>query len=93
VQVESELDDPVYLADVFVRDASLVRITPFMLDAYAREYQDTVREREAHAIEMDSLRNTNRHLTAQVSVGFSVFKRQYFNDVHIVNLWRTAWHS
>ncbi|KAF8507745.1 RabGAP/TBC [Gautieria morchelliformis] len=65
-KVESEQDDPVYLVDVFVRDASLVRITPFMLDAYAREYQDAVREREAHAVEMDSLRNANRHLTAQV---------------------------
>lgn len=37
-----------------------------MLDAYAHEYQDTVREREAHAIEMDSLRNINRGLAAQV---------------------------
>ena len=57
-----------YYVDDFVRDASLVRITPFMLDAYAHEYQDTVREREAHAVEMDSLRNINRNLSAQVWV-------------------------
>lgn len=37
-----------------------------MLDAYANEYHDLVRRREAHAIEMDNLRNTNRALTAKV---------------------------
>lgn len=37
-----------------------------MLDAYAHEYADLVRAREAHAIEMDTLRNSNRVLTAKV---------------------------
>lgn len=37
-----------------------------MLDAYAHEYADLVRAREAHAIEMDTLRNNNRALAAKV---------------------------
>lgn len=37
-----------------------------MLDAYAHEYADLVRAREAHAIQMDTLRNSNRALTAKV---------------------------
>ena len=37
-----------------------------MLDAYAHEYADLVRTREAHAIEMDTLRNANRVLTTKV---------------------------
>lgn len=37
-----------------------------MLDAYAHEYEDSVREREAHAIEMDNLRNFNRNLSNQM---------------------------
>lgn len=69
LQVDSGHDDQIYLVDTFVRDASLLRITPFMLDAYAREHQDSVREREAHATEMDSLRNINRNLATQVLVG------------------------
>jgi len=55
-----------YNVDEFVQDAVQVKITPFMLDAYAHEYEDMVRSREAHAVEMDTLRNTNRHLSAQV---------------------------
>ncbi|TDL26268.1 RabGAP/TBC [Rickenella mellea] len=55
-----------YRVDEFVQDAVQVRITPFMLDSYAHEYEDLVRAREAHAVEMDELRNTNRHLSAQV---------------------------
>lgn len=57
---------PIYDVDAFVRDAMQVRITPFMLDAYAHEYADLVRTREAHAVEMDALRNANRQLTGQV---------------------------
>lgn len=55
-----------YKVNEFVRDAVGLRITPFMLDAYAREYTDMVRAREAHAVEMDILRNANRNLSAQV---------------------------
>jgi len=52
--------------DEFVQDAVSLRITPFMLDAFAHEYADLMRAREAHAIEMDALRNSNRALSAKV---------------------------
>lgn len=52
--------------DTFVQDAFHIKITPFMLDAYAHEWEDLLRAREAHATEMDALRNTNRSLAAQV---------------------------
>lgn len=55
-----------YQVDKFVMEALQLKITPFMLDSYAHEYDDQVRTREAHLVEMDTLRNTNRHLTAQV---------------------------
>lgn len=55
-----------YKVDEFVQDVVSLKITPFMLDAYANEYHDLVRRREAHATEMDNLRNTNRALTAKV---------------------------
>ncbi|KAG1790581.1 rab-GTPase-TBC domain-containing protein [Suillus plorans] len=55
-----------YDVDAFVLDAISVKITPFMLDAYSHEYEDHVRTRDAHAIEIDKLRNTNRSLSAQV---------------------------
>ncbi|KAG2126289.1 rab-GTPase-TBC domain-containing protein [Suillus clintonianus] len=55
-----------YDVDAFVLDAISMKITPFMLDAYAHEYEDFVRARDAHAIEIDTLRNSNRSLSAQV---------------------------
>jgi ecotropic viral integration site 5 protein len=55
-----------YRVDDFVEDAFALRITPFMLDGYAQEYQEMVRNREAHALEVDGLRSSNRALSAQV---------------------------
>ncbi|KAI0373490.1 RabGAP/TBC [Pilatotrama ljubarskyi] len=55
-----------YRVDEFVQDATSLRITPFMLDSYAHEYEELVRARDAHKIEMDNLRNANRQLAAQV---------------------------
>ncbi|KAH7108153.1 RabGAP/TBC [Auriculariales sp. MPI-PUGE-AT-0066] len=55
-----------YLIDQFVRDAFRMRISPFMLDGYGREWHDLVAAREAHNTEMDNLRNGNRALQAQV---------------------------
>jgi ecotropic viral integration site 5 protein len=43
-----------------------LRITPFMLDSYNHEYLEMVRVREAHAAEMDTVRNHNRQLSAQM---------------------------
>ena len=55
-----------YRADEFVQDAVKLRITPFMLDSYAREYEELVRLRDAHSLEVETLRNGNRNLTAQM---------------------------
>ena len=64
-----ESDDPktaTYDVDQFVQDAISMNITPFTLDQYATEYEELVRTRDAHAIEMDALRNSNRNLSTQV---------------------------
>lgn len=45
-----------------------MNITPFMLDQYANEYAELVRTRDAHALEMDTLRNANRALQTQMYV-------------------------
>ena len=45
-----------------------LRITPFMLDAYTHEYNEMIRARDAHLLEVDSLRSSNRNLSQQVSV-------------------------
>lgn len=55
-----------YRVDEFVQDAIMLKITPFMLDVYSHEYEELVRSRDAHLVEMDQLRNTNRRLLAQV---------------------------
>lgn len=63
-----------YRADEFVQDAVKLRITPFMLDSYAREYEELVRLRDAHSLEVETLRNGNRNLTAQMWVYYrSIF--------------------
>lgn len=61
-----EKKEPRYKVDEFVSDAVSLRITPFMLDSYSREYEDLMREVNKHAIQMDQLMNTNRSLAAQV---------------------------
>jgi len=58
--------DKKYHVNEFVTDAAALRITPFMLDAYAREYEDMVRARDAHAIEVDELRAAHRSSQLQV---------------------------
>lgn len=65
-QEEQAASQPEYRVDDLVQDAISLKITPFMLDAYAHEYHDFMRKREAHAIEVDNLRNANRVLTAKV---------------------------
>lgn len=55
-----------YDIDQYVQDAISMSITPFMLDQYASEYDELVRTRDAQMAEMDSLRTTNRSLSAQV---------------------------
>ncbi|VDB87458.1 unnamed protein product [Peniophora sp. CBMAI 1063] len=55
-----------YSADAFVSDAMRTRITPFQLDSYAHEYAEMVAAREAHAREVEALRQSNRALMNQV---------------------------
>ncbi|KAF9650901.1 RabGAP/TBC [Thelephora ganbajun] len=59
-------EDGTYDVDSFVQDAVSLRVTPIMLDAFAAEYREAVRIKEAHALEVDGLRNSNRNLSAQV---------------------------
>lgn len=59
---------PSYRVDEFVEDANSQRITPFMLDSYAHEWSEMLRVREAHAMEVDALRTSNRVLLQQVFV-------------------------
>ncbi|KZT10974.1 RabGAP/TBC [Laetiporus sulphureus 93-53] len=63
---EEEKKDVKYDTDQFVVDALSLKITSFMLDSYAHEYEELVRTKNAHAIEMDALRNSNRNLSVQV---------------------------
>nr|XP_018266772.1 uncharacterized protein I303_00748 [Kwoniella dejecticola CBS 10117]OBR88930.1 hypothetical protein I303_00748 [Kwoniella dejecticola CBS 10117] len=53
-------------ANDFVRDAYEIRITPFMLDSYASEWEEQQKSQNRHALEVDTLRNANRNLSAQV---------------------------
>lgn len=59
-------DKPVYRANEFVRDALQVKITPFMLDRFAEEYDTMCRQQNAHEIELDNLRQVNTKLSNQV---------------------------
>jgi len=55
-----------YKADEFVQDAAELKITPFMLDSYAHEYAELLKTKDAHAIEIDALKHSNRNLSTQV---------------------------
>jgi hypothetical protein len=77
--------------DTFVADAAALRITPFMLDAYAREYEDMVRARDAQATEMDALRGSNRALSAQVCVLRSTGALVAQAECGAGRRWKAAW--
>ena len=62
----SQREDNTYDVDPFVQDAVNLRITPLMLDTFAAEHRETLRIKEAHTLEVDALRNSNRNLSAQV---------------------------
>lgn len=66
-----------YRVDDFVNNAMSLRITPFMLDSYTHEYTEMIRAREAHAAEMDSLRNHNRQLSVQMCAPKYSFRRSF----------------
>ena len=82
-----------YRVDDFVNDAMSMRITPFMLDSYTHEYAEMIRAREAHAAEMDLLRNHNRQLSAQVfalNILFGVIL-VLIGCCDIVTRWKKIW--
>ncbi|TRM69972.1 rab-GTPase-TBC domain-containing protein [Schizophyllum amplum] len=62
----AEGEQPTYKVDEFVQDAVSLRISSFMLDSYAHEYEEMLRETNKDAIEKDELRSTNRMLAAKV---------------------------
>ncbi|WWC66780.1 uncharacterized protein I206_100685 [Kwoniella pini CBS 10737] len=59
-------DEEEWKANDFVRDAYEIRITPFMLDSYASEWEEQQKNQNRHALEVDTLRNANRNLSSQV---------------------------
>jgi ecotropic viral integration site 5 protein len=63
---ESAENNATYEMDKFITEAYQLRITSITLDNYANEWHEAVRLRDAHAIEMDELRNSNRVLKTQV---------------------------
>ncbi|KAN0060790.1 GTPase-activating protein [Thecaphora frezii] len=56
----------IYKTNEFVRDAFQIKITPFMLDSYASEFDEQVRAANAHRREVEALRLVNRNLAARV---------------------------
>ena len=88
-------DDPktaLYDIDLYVQDAVSLHITPFMLDQYANEYEELVRKRDAHAIEVDSLRTTNRTLSNQVyALRCADVARTHSS--YAGTPWRKTWHN
>jgi len=66
IEPAEEGGEVTYDVNGFIQDAVELRITPFVLDTFAHEYDELVRARDALANEMASLQNSNRNLTAQV---------------------------
>ncbi|GHJ89164.1 hypothetical protein NliqN6_5566 [Naganishia liquefaciens] len=66
---DEEIDPPAdsqWMTNDFVYDAYAVQITPFMLDSFANEWEGQLKVQNAHALELDTLRNANRNLSNQV---------------------------
>ncbi|PWN93003.1 RabGAP/TBC [Acaromyces ingoldii] len=57
---------PKYRVNEFVRDAFQFKITPFMLDDYASDFEEQVRQRTAHRREVEALKLVNRNLSNKV---------------------------
>jgi hypothetical protein len=64
--VKSEPGGRKHQADQFVQDAMAIRVTPFMLDSLAHEYSEMIKIRDAHTLEIEGLKNSNRNLYTQV---------------------------
>lgn len=59
--------EKLYDVDAFARDAFTVQVTPYMLDGYATEFEESVRVANAHRREVEALRLVNRNLAARVA--------------------------
>ncbi|SNX85982.1 related to GYP5 - GTPase-activating protein (GAP) [Melanopsichium pennsylvanicum] len=62
----AEKAKPQYRTNEFVRDAFEIKITPFILDTYASEFDSQVRAANAHRREVEALRLVNRNLASRV---------------------------
>lgn len=58
--------DEVYRVDVFVQDATSVKITPEMLQLYTTEWEEKVRLEKEREAELESLRSLNASLQQKV---------------------------
>ncbi|KAL0955945.1 hypothetical protein HGRIS_002129 [Hohenbuehelia grisea] len=77
--------DTKYRVDEYIQDASSLRITPFTLDSFSNEYEEVLRRNNAHAIEIDKLRNTNRILSSQVKTLESSLAQLNTEHVELLN--------
>ncbi|KAI9655194.1 MAG: GTPase-activating protein [Trizodia sp. TS-e1964] len=59
-------DKEVYRADVMVRDACAVKITPEMLESYRGEWEEKMRMEKERELEIDALKGSNASLSAKV---------------------------
>lgn len=58
--------DEVYRVDVFVEDATSVKVTTEMLEGYTAEWEEKVRVERERDVELDTLRKQNKALTKKV---------------------------
>ncbi|KAF8332648.1 RabGAP/TBC [Cantharellus anzutake] len=78
-------DSPVhYRADLFIQDAMRVKVTPFLLDTFASEWEELRRAQNAHTMELESLRAANRSLTERVKALESSLAQMSEDHVDIV---------
>ncbi|KZF19823.1 RabGAP/TBC, partial [Xylona heveae TC161] len=59
-------DKEVYRADVLVRDACAVKVTPEMLKTYTHEWEEKVRSEKEREAELESLKSSNIQLSHKV---------------------------
>jgi hypothetical protein len=90
-KVSNGISGKAHDVNMFVEDAAALRITPFMLDTFAREYAEMVRARDATATELDDLRTSNRSLSSQVSVQACATGDEGGADGRAGRRWRPAW--
>lgn len=61
-----ENGEDTYSAQAFVREALQIKITPMMLDQFASEWAEMLRQQNAQNAEVEQLRSINKKLSNQV---------------------------